>query len=472
MTTTHKTVDVAIIGAGTAGLYALREVRRARKSFVLIDHGPLGTTCARVGCMPSKVALHEGQMWSSRFDLAHIGVSGIDGMTIDKQQAWVAMRVKRDGFVGHTAERAIHAAGDALVEGRARFLEPTVLEVSTATGPLIVKAGAIVIATGSKPILPDWLASVRDRVVTTDELFEMPDVPVSMGVLGLGAIGVEMGLALSRLGVKVTGAGLSPFIAGITDPVINERAIARFGREMTMWLGAPVTVEPAADGVLMRAGDRQEKVDRLLVSIGRVPNVAGLNLAEAGLPLDASGLPVFDKATMQMGAWPVFIAGDANGDRPLMHEAADEGVIAGFNAARGASQRFKRKVPFGIVFSDPDVASIGARFDELDASGIVVGSVEGEVNARSRVIDETESLIRIYADAASGRLLGAAMLVPRGEHIAHLLAWSIQRGETAESLMQMPFYHPVIEEMLPLALQDIVRKVPRTGSVPAGFVTE
>ncbi len=466
----NKTVDVAIIGAGTAGLYALREVRRARKSFVLIDNGPLGTTCARVGCMPSKVALHEGHMWSSRFELAHIGITGIDGMKIDTQQAWAVMRVKRDGFAGHTAERTIQAAGEGLIEGRARFLEPTLLEVETRTGSLIVKAGAVLIATGSKPIVPDWLASVKERVVTTDELFEMPDLPAAMGVLGLGAIGVEMGLALSRLGVKVTGAGLSPFIAGIADPVVNQRAIARFSSEFMMWLGAPVSIEAAPDGVIMRAGDKQEKVDRLLVSIGRAPNVAGLNLAAAGLPLDAKGLPVFDRTTMQVGDWPVFIAGDANGDRPLMHEAADEGVMAGFNAARGDSMRFRRKVPLGIVFSDPDVATVGARFDELDAKDIVVGTVEGEANARSRVIDETESMIRIYADATTGRLLGATMIASRGENMAHLLAWSIQRGETAESLMQMPFYHPVLEEMLPLALQEIVRKVPRTGNVPPGFV--
>jgi dihydrolipoamide dehydrogenase len=453
-------------------LYALREVRRARKSFALIDHGPLGTTCARVGCMPSKVALHEGHMWSSRFALAHIGVTGIEGMRIDRQQAWAAMRVKRDGFAGHTAERAIHAAGDALVEGRARFLAPTVLEVTGPSGKTVVTAKAVVIATGSKPLVPEAFDAVRDRLVTTDELFEMPDLPTSMGVVGLGAIGVEMGLALSRLGVRVTGAGWSTMIGGVSDPVVSARAVARFGREMPLWLGEPVTAEAAGDGVIMRAGGKQEKVERLLLSVGRTPNVAGLDLASAGFSLDEKGSPIFDKATMQIGDWPVFIAGDANGDRLLMHEAADEGVIAGFNAARGEVLRFRRKVPFGIVFSDPDMASIGARLDELNPADIVIGSVEGEVNARSRVIDETDSLIRLYADAQTGRLLGATLLAARGEHLAHLLAWSIQRGETAEQLMQMPFYHPVVEEMLPLALQEIVRKVPRTARVPAGYVLE
>ena len=465
-------VDVAIIGAGTAGLYALREVRRARKSFALIDHGPLGTTCARVGCMPSKVALHEGHMWSSRMHLQKIGVAGIDSMHIDTQKAWVAMRAKRDGFAGHTAERARHAAGDSLIEGRARFLEPTVLEVEGPSGKTLVRAKSVVVATGSRPLIPKAFDAVRDRLVTTDELFEMPDLPRSMGVIGLGAIGVEMGLALSRLGVNVTAAGLNPAIAGLADSAVNERAIARFSKEMTLWLGETVTAEMAGEGVIMRAGDKQEKVDRILLSVGRTPNVTSLNLAAAGFPLDEKGFPVYDVATMQIGDLPVFIAGDANGNRPLMHEAADEGVIAGFNAARGERLRFKRKVPFGIVFSDPDIANLGAGLDELAGQDIVIGSVEGEANARSRVLDETDSLIRIYADAKTGRLLGATMLAPRGEHMAHLLAWSIQRGETAEQLMQMPFYHPVVEEMLPLALQEIVRKVSRSTNLPAGFVLE
>ena len=457
--------DVAIIGAGSAGLYAMREVRQAGRSFVLIDHGPLGTTCARVGCMPSKVALHAGGLWAARKEIA--GVGGLETLSLDTAQVWAALRQQRDQFAGRPAKAARSLAGEFLLEGPARFREPGVLEVQLGDDVQIVRAGAVVIATGSRPVLPKWLATVAERTVTTDQFFELPALPKRVGVLGLGAIGLEMGLALSRLGVEVIGADVANTVAGIVDPAIGERAIARFGREITLWLGSEVSVSASGEEVLMRSGDRVAKVDLLLAALGRRPNVDSLNLAAAGIAVDARGMPEFDPATMQIGDFPVFIAGDANGDRPLMHEAADEGAIAGYNAARAEITRFRRKVAIGIAFSDPDVVSVGARLDQLDPQAIAVGSAGGDSNGRAKILGSEESLLRLYADARDGKLLGAAMVATGGEHLAHLLAWAIQRGETAQSLLQLPFYHPVVEEMLQTALKEIAQKFP--DSLPSGL---
>ena len=457
--------DVAIIGAGSAGLYAMREVRQAGRSFVLIDHGPLGTTCARVGCMPSKVALHAGGLWAARKEIA--GVGGLEALSLDTAQVWAALRQQRDQFAGRPAKAARSLAGEFLLEGPARFREPGVLEVQLGDDVQIVRAGAVVIATGSRPVLPKWLAAVAERTVTTDQLFELPALPKRVGVLGLGAIGLEMGLALSRLGVEVIGADVANTVAGIVDPAIGERAIARFGREITLWLGSEVSVSASGEEVLMRSGDRVAKVDLLLAALGRRPNVDSLNLAAAGIAVDARGMPEFDPATMQIGDLPVFIAGDANGDRPLMHEAADEGAIAGYNAARAEITRFRRKVAIGIAFSDPDVVSVGARLDQLDPQAIAVGSAGGDSNGRAKILGSEESLLRLYADARDGKLLGAAMVATGGEHLAHLLAWAIQRGETAQSLLQLPFYHPVVEEMLQTALKEIAQKFP--DDLPSGL---
>ncbi|MGA8879387.1 MAG: FAD-dependent oxidoreductase, partial [Azonexus sp.] len=140
--------DVAIIGAGSAGLYAMREVRQAGRSFVLIDHGPLGTTCARVGCMPSKVALHAGGLWAARKEIA--GVGGLAALSLDTAQVWAALRQQRDQFAGRPAKAARSLAGEFLLEGPARFREPGVLEVQLGDDVQIVRAGAVVIATGSR----------------------------------------------------------------------------------------------------------------------------------------------------------------------------------------------------------------------------------------------------------------------------------------------------------------------------------
>ena len=472
MTVETTATDVVILGAGSAGLYALREVRRAGQRFVVIDPGPLGTTCARVGCMPSKVALHAGAEWATRKALAQWGGQGADALSIDWSVTWAKLREQRDFFSGSATAKAVSGAGEHLLQGHARFLEPTLLEVTTPSGITRIRARSVVIATGSRPVMPGWLAPVQDRTVSTDALFELPTLPARVGILGLGAIGLEMGLALSRLGVQVIGADLAPHVGGITDPVLAEQARVRFGREMALWLGIETHLERTENGVRLRAGEQVAEVDLLLAALGRRPNTDGLNLQAAGFPLDARGNPQFDPATLQIGNLPVFIAGDANADRPLMHEAAEEGAIAGYNAVRDTPTRFARKVSLGIAFSDPDIATVGTRFDALPPDNLVIGTASGSKNGRARILGATESLLRVYADARDGRLLGAAMMAVGGEHLAHLLAWAIQRGETADSLLQLPFYHPVIEEMLQAALQDIAIHVPKSHSYPLGLTPE
>ena len=462
--------DVLIIGAGSAGLYALREVRRAGRDFLLVDCGPLGTTCARVGCMPSKVALHAGAEWASRQAMSGIGVSGIDALSIDLRSTWAALRRQRDMFANNAADSARSAAGDKLIEAQARFIEPNLVELKSADGIRQVRARTVVIATGSRPLMPSWLDAVRDRTINTDELFEQDTLPRSIGILGLGAIGLEMGLALSRLGIRVVGADLAPEVGGINDPVIGERARERFGREMELWLGAETRVARSDRGVVLSAGEREAEVDLLLAALGRRPNTDELGLHAAGFPVDERGSPRFDPTTMQISDLPVFIAGDANGERSLLHEAADEGAIAGYNAARETVTRFTRKTSIGIAFSNPDVVSVGMRFDRLDIDRIVIGSANGDKNGRSQILDAGDSLLRVYADAGDGRLLGASMVAVGGEHLAHLLAWAIQFGETAADLLSLPFYHPTVEEMLQSAIQDIVTQLPASTSLPFGLV--
>lgn len=465
-------VDVAIIGAGTAGLYALREVRRAKKSFVLIDRGPLGTTCARVGCMPSKVALHIADFWHSQQEFPRYGISGAEHLRLDSGVAWQALREQRDIFAGGAAASAKRAAGEHLIMGHARFLTPRLLEVEQADGTLQIQAKAVIIATGSRPVMPEFLQPFAEHCITTDDFFEMEVLPKSMGVLGLGAIGLEMGLALARLGVAVHGADMASSVGGISDPEVSQHALAEFSKEMPLYLGAPAELVKAEQGkgVVLQAGDKQVQVDKVLVALGRRPNTDRLNLAEAGFELDERGQPLFNPQTMQMGQHPVFIIGDVNGQRALMHEAADEGAMAGYNAVQSTPLAFKRKTPIAIAFTNPDVVSVGARFDQLDQDAILIGTAYTQSNGRSQVLSEHKGLLRLYADKVSGQLLGASMLGMRAEHVAQFLALAIQREETAHSLLQIPFYHPVVEETVQSALQDIARQIPDPAGLPFGLV--
>lgn len=199
-----------------------------------------------------------------------------------------------------------------------------------------------------------------------------------------------------------------------------------------------------------------EVVDYVLAATGRAPNVAGLDLEQTTLPLNENGVPIFSPDTLQAGDSHVFIAGDVNNDRPLLHEATDEGHIAGDNAgAWPAVKPGKRRSPLGIVFSDPQIGMVGQRYRELPKAGAIAGSVSFEDQGRSRVMGKNKGLLRIYAEEGTGRFLGAEMFGPRVEHLAHLLAWAHQTDMTIDEMLEMPFYHPVVEEGLRTALRDV-----------------
>ncbi|MBK5939705.1 dihydrolipoyl dehydrogenase [Halochromatium roseum] len=461
----ERFVDIAIIGAGTSGLNAMSQARKAGKSFVLINGGEPGTTCARVGCMPSKAMIQVAEDYHRRTHLGRYGIDGHEGLSLDLPEALEHVQDIRDTFV----DRVLGSSTDDLPEDMflqdyARFLEPTLLAV----GEQRIRAGAVIIATGSRPLVPEPWRAFGDKLLTTDSLFELEDLPRSIAVIGLGTIGLELGQSLHRLGIQVEGFDQLETIAGLRDPEVAKTAIQVIGKEFPLHLGQPAQISEDGEQLRIQAGDHQISVDAVLCSIGRVPNLEGLGLENLGVELDARGLPPFDRHSMQVGGLPMFIAGDVTAERPVLHEAGDEGRIAGFNAVRITSQaagepqqplRFRRRTPLYINFCDPNICAIGERFDALDPDQIAIGEIKMAPVGRALIMGNNRGLIRVYADKTNGRLLGAELIAPRGENLAHLLSWSIQQGMTVEQMLRMPFYHPVIEEALQAALNDLNRKL-------------
>lgn len=450
-----RRVDVAIIGAGTAGLAAMAQVRKAKRSFVLIDGGELGTTCARVGCMPSKAAIQIADDFHRRSHFPRIGIEGNDALKINGAAALERVRELRDIFVDRVLAGTTDELGDEFIEGHAEFIEPEVLRVDDQ----IIRARRIVVATGSRPILPSSWQPFRDRVITTDELFEQEALPGSMAVVGLGAIGLELGQALHRMGVRITGIDQLTQIAGLQDPVVNQSACEILGQEFTLWLGEIADIAEDEGKLRVNSGDRSVIVDRILASLGRKPNVDGLGVEKLGIELDAKGVPRFNANTMQIGDLPVFIAGDVTGEKAILHEVADEGRIAGYNAAHDQITAFRRKVPLAITFCDPNIARVGAAWNELKHDRIAIGEIRLGTVGRALIMGRNRGVLRLYADKGSARLLGAAMIAPGGEHLAHLIAWSIQQSLTVFDMLKLPYYHPTIEEAVQSALQVLITKL-------------
>lgn len=458
--------DVAVIGAGTAGLAAYRAATAAGKRAVIIEGGPYGTTCARVGCMPSKLLIAAAEAAHELRHTAPFGVH-VDGqIRVDGREVMARVRSERDRFVGFVVRGVENIAQADRIRGYARFIDNTTLDVD---GHTTVRASRVVIATGSTPVLPAPFQVFGDRLIVNDDVFSWQDLPGSVVVFGPGVIGLELGQALSRLGVRVRVFGLSGSLGPLTDPVIRAAAARTFNQEFYLDPDAKLTgMDREGDQVVVTYLDREgrsvtERFDYALAATGRAPNVRGLGLENTGLALDPRGVPLFDAQTLQCGNAPVFIAGDANNILPLLHEAADEGKAAGENAASYPQVKpLARRAPIAVVFTDPQIAMVGQRYADLAARGeasFVTGEVSFEDQGRSRVMLKNRGLMHVYADKATGRFLGAEWTGPRAENIAHLLAWSYQQGMTIAQMLTMPFYHPVVEEGLRTALRDAAAKL-------------
>ncbi|WP_287740924.1 dihydrolipoyl dehydrogenase [Diaphorobacter sp.] len=450
-------LDVIILGAGSAGLAALREVRKRTDHWRIVNDGPWGTTCARVGCMPSKMLIEAANAYHARRALHTFGIEGADALRVDLPAVLRRVRALRDDFVAGTL--AATDAGERAISGHARLLDAQRVEVNGQ----VHTARRIIIATGSRPIVPeDWLA-FGDRILTTDTLFEQPTLGPRVAVIGLGPLGVEIAQALARLGVEVIAFATGESVAGLSDPAINDALLARLKDEFIVNVGDKAELREVAGGIQVTNGSATVVVDQVVAAMGRRPNLEHLGLDTLGVALDDKGRPPIDPCTLQVGDLPVFIAGDADGDRPLLHEAADEGHIAGLNALAPTPRGFARRTPLAITFSQPHAAVVGQRHADLPEGQWVGGTVDFARQGRARVAQCNHGRLNVYAEHGSGRLLGAELCAPAGEHMAHLLALAVEQRLTVHDLLRMPFYHPVLEEGLRTALRDAASRLPKAS---------
>ncbi|WP_318489829.1 dihydrolipoyl dehydrogenase [Photobacterium leiognathi] len=461
-------VDVAVIGGGTAGLGSYRAAKAHTDSVVMIEGGPYGTTCARVGCMPSKLLIAAAESVHNIEKAPAFGVHPQGDIVINGREVMDRVKRERDRFVGFVLEGVDEIPAEDKISGYAKFLDDHTLQVDDHT---IINAKRIVIATGSRPAYPGVWNELGDRLVVNDDVFNWDDLPNSVAVFGPGVIGLELGQSLNRLGVNVTMFGLGGQVGPLTDPEVMAYANKAFNEEF--YLDPNVQVES-----MKRVDDQVEiqyvtksgelatiLVDYVLAATGRRPNVDNLNIESTSLALDERGVPTADYYTMQTSVDSIFIAGDASNQIPLLHEAADQARIAGDNAGRFPEIRAGlRRTKISAVFTDPQIAMVGETYKEITTrlgtcGCFETGTVSFENQGRSRVMLRNKGMLHVYGEQGTGRFLGAEMIGPDAEHLAHLLAWAHQNKMTVAEMLDMPFYHPVIEEGVRTALRDLNAKL-------------
>ncbi|WP_028534549.1 dihydrolipoyl dehydrogenase [Paludibacterium yongneupense] len=462
-------VDVAIIGAGTAGMGAYLAARKQTDSVLVIEGRAYGTTCARNGCMPSKLLIAAAQAAHQARHAAPFGIN-VAGISIDGAAVMARVTRERNRFVGLVLASVEAIPKESRLKAMVHFQDANTL--ATEQGQLI-HAKRVVIATGSIPVLPPMLRALGTHLLTNESIFDLPSLPKSLAVFGSGVLGMELAQAMSRLGVSVKVFGIGGGIAGIHDPEMLDYADNLFNETFYLDASAQLeSVKKSTTGVdvhyLNKDGAWQtEPFDYALAATGRAPDVARLALENTGLALNDLGVPLFDRDTGQCGNSSIFIAGDASNEIPLLHEAADQGHIAGENAGRHPDIRpGLRRAPLAIVFTDPQVASVGLNLKQLNQhfkGRFAVGQVSFENQGRSRVLLCNKGMLKVYAEHGSDMFLGAEMFGPAAEHIAHLLAWAVQARMTVSQMLDMPFYHPVIEEGLRTALRELNHNLHNTS---------
>jgi dihydrolipoamide dehydrogenase len=442
--------DLVVIGGGPAGYVgAIRAAQLGLDAACVECEPALGGTCLRVGCIPSKALLESTERFvEARDDLGAFGVKVAD-VAFDL----AAMMKRKDRIV-----KGLTGGVDLLLRknkvarylGHARLDGPGAVVVEGAGEPVRLEARNVLIATGSRPaMLPGILPG--DRVGTSTEALSWPDVPAHLVVIGAGYIGLELGSVWRRLGAKVTVLEFLPRILPGMDAALADLALRVFKRQgLKFQLGVRVTGARAdGDGAIVEVdGGEPVRCDRVLVSVGRVPETTGLGLETVGIVPDAKGRIVVGEgyATSAPG---VLAVGDVIGGMMLAHKAHEEAVAAVERLVTGFGHVNYDAIP-GVVYTEPEIASVGKTEEDLAAAGIAYrkGEFNFRGNGRAHALGHTEGLVKVLADAGTDRILGVHILGPRaGDLIAEAVA-AIEFGATSEDLARASHAHPTLSEAL------------------------
>ena len=450
--TAPSTFDLIVIGAGPGGyVAAIRAAQLGRKVAVVEKEPSLGGTCLRVGCIPSKALLESSERFEeARHSLKQHGVLvadvGLDLATMMRRKDLVVAALTKGveallrknqitRFVGHGS---IPAPGQVLVT-------PT-------KGDSILLAGAsILVATGSQPVALPGVEFDQDRIGTSTEALSYPSVPSHLVVAGAGYIGLELGSVWRRLGAKVTVIEyLDRILPGMDSEIASEakRLFERQGIEFR--LKTKVSGAQGKDGrcTLRLNEDEILDCDRLLVAVGRRPNLDGLGLEALGVTLDDRRRIVVDRqfATNIRG---IYAIGDVIAGPMLAHKAEEEGIAFAEGLATGHAHIDYRFIP-GIVYTHPEIATVGRSEDELAAASVAYtkGVFPFQANGRARAMGSTDGRVKILAAADTDVVLGVHIIGPRAGDLIAEAAAAMALGASSEDVARICHAHPTLSEAL------------------------
>lgn len=460
--------DLVVIGAGSGGYAAARTARALGATVAMVDHGPLGGLCILKGCMPSKTLLASSDRVHDIREAGELGIEAPDPK-VDLEAIFARKREVIRGFADYRIESLEQFP---MYEGNARFLSSTEVAVGD---DIVLEATNVIIATGS--IIADAVVPGLAEVgyVDSDEVLDTPVLPRSVIVLGGGYVGAELGQFLARMGVRTTFVIRAPHLLSPEDADVGEALTAAFRAEGIDVLdrallsrvelsGGEKVVHFVRDGV-----EDSVAADEIFYALGRLPNVAGLALENAGVRTHLmTGVTV--GPDLRTSVPSIFAVGDVNGVYPLVHVAIYQGELAARNAVLGTNDAADYTLQrTHTVFTDPQVAVVGRTAKELTRENVpfIAASYPFADHGKAIAIGKTLGFVKMLASPSDGKLLGAAVVGVEASDLIHEVVVAMWYGGTVGEFARIPHLHPTLAEIWTYPAEELAERVSPDASSAA-----
>jgi dihydrolipoamide dehydrogenase len=433
-----------IIGAGPGGYVCGIRAGQLGIDTVVVEGGKPGGTCLNVGCIPSKALIHAASEFEAVVRAGSENALGISagkasidlGKTVDWKDSVVA---KLTGGVTGLLKKS----GVRVVEGYARIRDGKSVVVETEKGPVLIRCQHLVLATGSAPVELPFLP-FGGNVISSTGALDLREVPGTLAVVGGGYIGLEIGIAMAKLGAQVTVVEAERRILPQYDAALTRPVMARL-KELGIrtLLGARAQGLSESGALIVDTGDETEEIpaDKVLVTVGRRPVLDGFGVKELGLDRDGPFLRVDERCATSMRE--VYAIGDITGEPMLAHRAMAQGTLVAEHLAGHRVTWDKRAIP-AVCFTDPEIVTVGQGPDE--AKGAKVSLFPFQANGRALSVERTDGFVRIVSDPGSGLVLGIQAAGQGVSEMAGEFALAIEMSATLADIAGTIHAHPTLGE--------------------------
>jgi len=447
------TSEILVLGAGPGGYTAAFYAADKGKKVTLVEQNRrLGGICLNVGCIPSKALLHATEALRESTHSAQRGIEfGAAKIDLDRLRNWKESILDK---LGHGIKQLAQHRGVEVIHGRGHFEDSQTLRIETADGQKFIRYEKAIIAVGSKPSLPNAFDLGNKRIMTSTEALELPDVPQDLLVVGGGYIGMELGTVYAALGSNVVVLEALPSIlTGIDADLVRPVARAAQNAFKEIRVNTKV-VKMATAGPKIKVNmevnkePREERYDRVLVSVGRSPNDADLGLENTKVTKNDRGF-IQCNAQQQTEDPSIYAIGDISGGTLLAHRASKQAKIA-VEAMLGETGTFEHIVIPAVVYTDPEVAWCGLTESEAKEKGIEIEVAKflWGASGRALTLDRPDGLTKLIIEPETERILGVGIVgVGAGELIGEGVL-AVEMGATARDIADSVHPHPTLSETL------------------------